>query len=66
MTRVPSQDDQQPAENPQAALHQALIDAGLMRPRQTDSLQENSQPIVRRLIQVQGKPVSETIIEERR
>ncbi|HAA33434.1 MAG TPA: hypothetical protein DCE56_44065 [Cyanobacteria bacterium UBA8553] len=47
----------------QAVFHQALINAGLVKqikPPSYDSITE------RRLIQVEGKPVSETIIEERR
>jgi hypothetical protein len=56
----------QPTVNPEDAFQQALIDSGLVRPRQTDSLQESSQVIVRRLVPVQGEPVSQTIIEERR
>lgn len=47
----------------QAAFHQALIDSGLVKkikPPAYDLIAE------RRLIQVEGKPVSETIIEERR
>ncbi len=47
----------------QAAFHQALINSGLVKkikPPAHDLIAE------RRLIQVKGKPVSETIIEERR
>ena len=47
----------------QAAFHQALIDSGLVKQIKHPS----SEPISeRRLIQAKGKPVSETIIEERR
>jgi hypothetical protein len=43
-------------------LHQALIDSGLMR-----HIKKNTpQAIVQRLIQVQGDPISQTIVEERR
>jgi hypothetical protein len=44
------------------ALHQALIDSGLVRHTKKTS----PQAVVRRLIQVQGAPISETIVEERR
>jgi hypothetical protein len=44
------------------ALHQALIDSGLVQ----HTKKSTSQPTVRRLIQVQGAPISQTIIEERR
>jgi hypothetical protein len=46
----------------QVAFHQALIDSGLVR----DTKKTSSQATVRRLIQVQGEPISKTIIEERR
>lgn len=47
----------------QAAFHQSLIDSGLVKQIKRPS----HDPITeRRLIQVEGKPVSETIIEERR
>jgi hypothetical protein len=50
-------------EDKQKALHQALRAAGLVtqvrQPRATDTPH-------RRWIEVQGKPVSETILEERR
>ena len=46
-----------------ATFHQALLASGLVKQLKQPS---NSQPTERRLIQVQGKPVSETIIEERR
>ena len=47
----------------QAAFHQGLIDSGLVK----QIKYTNYEPIAeRRLIQVEGKPVSETIIEERR
>jgi hypothetical protein len=44
------------------ALHQALIDSGLVR----HTKKNTPQAIVRRLIQVQGDPISQTIVEERR
>lgn len=47
----------------QAAFHQALIDAGLVKQIKHLSYDPISE---RRLIQVEGKPVSETIIAERR
>lgn len=43
--------------------YQALLTSGLVKQLKQPSY---SQPTERRLIQVQGKPVSETIIEERR
>jgi hypothetical protein len=46
----------------QIAFHQALIDSGLVRHTKRTS----SQAIVRRLIQVQGEPISKTIVGERR
>jgi hypothetical protein len=46
-----------------ATFHQALLASGLVKQLKQPS---NSRPTERRLIQVQGKPVSETIIEERR
>ncbi|MBW4634626.1 MAG: hypothetical protein KME30_22770 [Iphinoe sp. HA4291-MV1] len=47
----------------QAAFHQALIDAGLVKQIKRPSYDPIAE---RRLIQVEGKPVSETIIAERR
>ena len=49
--------------DPQAAFHQSLIDAGLVK-----QIKRPSQHLIseRRLVQVEGKPVSETIMEERR
>jgi hypothetical protein len=44
------------------AFHQALIDSGLVR----HTKKNTPQAIVRRLIQVQGDPISQTIVEERR
>ncbi len=44
----------------QIAFHQALVDSGLMRQIKKISYQ----PRRRQLIQIQGKPISETIIEE--
>ncbi|MFB2977445.1 hypothetical protein ACE1CM_14735 [Microseira sp. BLCC-F43] len=46
-----------------AAFHQALLDSGLVKQIKHPLYEPISQ---RRLIQVEGKPVSETIIEERR
>ena len=43
------------------AFHQALVDCGLVRQIKKISHQST----VRQLIQVQGKPISETIVEER-
>jgi tetratricopeptide (TPR) repeat protein len=45
------------------AFHRALLASGLVRQIKQPP---RSQPSERQLIQVQGKPVSETIIEERR
>lgn len=45
----------------QIAFHQALVDSGLVRQIKTIS----HQPRKRQLIQIQGQPISETIIEER-
>lgn len=45
------------------AFHQALLASGLIKQIKPPRRKEDSQ---RRLIEVQGKPVSETIIEERR
>lgn len=42
--------------------HQALIDSGLVRHTQKTT----PQAVMRRLIQVQGAPISQTIAEERR
>ncbi|RPH86025.1 MAG: hypothetical protein EHM73_14555 [Chroococcales cyanobacterium metabat2.561] len=47
----------------QALFHQSLLDARLVKQIKRPS----SQPITeRRLIEIEGKPISETIIEERR
>lgn len=54
--------DQQEATQ-QTKFHQALLTSGLVKQLKQPS---KSQQTERRLIQVQGKPVSETIIEERR
>ncbi|MCL1467267.1 hypothetical protein [Argonema galeatum] len=43
--------------------HQALLNSGLVKQVKQPSYSRQTE---RRLIQVQGKPVSETIIEERR
>ncbi|WP_409867265.1 hypothetical protein [Microcystis sp.] len=54
--------DKEEAEK-QAVFHQSLLDAGLVKQIKRPS----SQPITeRRLIKIEGKPISETIIEERR
>lgn len=47
----------------QATFHQALLASGLVKQLKQPSYTRQTE---RRLIQVQGKPVSETIIEERR
>jgi hypothetical protein len=47
----------------QAAFHQALIDCGLVKQIKHPAYEPITE---RRLIHVEGKPVSETIIEERR
>ncbi|PHJ60717.1 hypothetical protein VF14_14270 [Nostoc linckia z18] len=47
----------------QTAFHQALIDSGLVKQIKHFAYEPIAE---RRLIQVEGKPVSETIIEERR
>jgi hypothetical protein len=55
--------DAQEKNHKQAAFHQALVDAGLVK----QIKHPYYAPITeRQLIHVQGKPVSETIIEERR
>lgn len=46
----------------QAAFHQALIDSGLVKQIKYPVYEPITE---RQLIQVEGKPVSETIIEER-
>jgi hypothetical protein len=47
----------------QAAFHQALIDSGLIKQIKHPVYEPITE---RRLIQIEGKPISETIIEERR
>ncbi|GJD17750.1 hypothetical protein RIVM261_027060 [Rivularia sp. IAM M-261] len=47
----------------QAAFHQALLDSGLVKQIKRPCYEPISE---RRLFEVKGKPVSETIIEERR
>jgi hypothetical protein len=47
----------------QAAFHQALIDSGLVKQIKHPVYDPISE---RRLIHVEGKPISQTIIEERR
>ncbi|MBA3920899.1 MAG: hypothetical protein H0X31_03960 [Nostocaceae cyanobacterium] len=47
----------------QTAFHQALLESGLVKQIKIPSLR---QPIERRLVEVQGQPISETILEERR
>lgn len=54
---------QKQATTQQAKFHQALLTSGLVKQINRRS---DSQLTERQLIQVQGKPVSETIIEERR
>ncbi|MBE9004932.1 hypothetical protein IQ259_07755 [Fortiea sp. LEGE XX443] len=46
----------------QAAFHQALIDSGLVKEIKHPTYETITE---RRLIHVEGKPISETIIEER-
>jgi len=46
-----------------ATFHKALLASGLVKQRKQPPYSRQTE---RRLIQVQGKPVSETIIEERR
>jgi hypothetical protein len=59
--------DQRLAEQDEAArlqaFHQALIKSGLVTAIKPAPV---SAPVERRLIEVKGKPLSETIIEERR
>lgn len=47
----------------QAVFHQSLIDSGLVKQIKHPAYEPITE---RRLIQVEGKPISETIIEERR
>lgn len=47
----------------QAAFHQALIDSGLVKQIKHPTYERLTE---RRLIEIEGKPISETIIEERR
>jgi glucokinase len=47
----------------QAAFHQALIDSGLVKQIKHPVYEQITE---RKLIQIEGKPISETIIEERR
>jgi hypothetical protein len=47
----------------QAAFHQALINSGLVKQIKHPAYEPITE---RRLIQIEGKPISETIIEERR
>ncbi|MBD2195475.1 MULTISPECIES: hypothetical protein [Calothrix] len=47
----------------QAAFHKALIDGGLVKQIKHPIYEPITE---RRLIQIEGKPISETIIEERR
>ncbi|XGV97071.1 MAG: hypothetical protein ACAF41_30665 [Leptolyngbya sp. BL-A-14] len=49
--------------NAQSAFHQALVDSGLVKQVKHPSNDSTTQ---RRLIHLQGKPISETIIEDRR
>ncbi|GBF80926.1 hypothetical protein [Aphanothece sacrum] len=54
--------DKEKADKP-SAFHQSLLDTGLVK----QIKRRSSEPIIeQKLIQVEGKPVSETIIEERR
>jgi hypothetical protein len=47
----------------QAVFHQALINSGLVKQIKHPAYEPITE---RRLIQIEGKPISETIIEERR
>jgi hypothetical protein len=55
--------NQQEETRKMKAFHQALLASGLVKTIKTPSLTSTGE---RKLIRVQGKPVSETIIEERR
>ncbi|MDJ1173824.1 hypothetical protein [Roseofilum capinflatum] len=52
-----------PSSDHRAAFHQSLLDAGLVKQIKQPSVISTNE---RSLIPVKGKPVSETIIEERR
>jgi hypothetical protein len=47
----------------QAAFHQALLESGLVKQIKMPSLRK---PTERRLVEIQGQPISDTIVEERR
>jgi hypothetical protein len=53
--------DALPAESPEAELSRKLIESGVARPRTPGPRRPNPVPV-----RVTGKPLSETIIEERR
>lgn len=55
--------EQQDVSVKQASFHQALLEAGLVRQIKHPNFDERAQT---RLIQVQGEPLSQTIIGERR
>ena len=55
--------NQQEETQKMKAFHQALLASGLIKTLKKPSLTSTGE---RKLIRVQGKPVSETIIEERR
>jgi hypothetical protein len=55
---MPQEEDQK-----RTTFHQALLASGLVKQLKPPRHDEDTQ---RRLIEVQGKPVSETILEERR
>ena len=56
---LPRDEEEQKME----ALHRALVASGLVKEIKTP---RGDTPTERRLIEIQGKPLSETIIEERR
>jgi hypothetical protein len=55
--------DEREVSAQQVAFHQALVESGLVRRIKKPTFQEKEH---QRLIEVQGEPVSQTIVEERR
>ncbi|GGA09817.1 hypothetical protein [Okeania sp. KiyG1] len=49
--------------DPQDAFHKSLINSGIIKKIKTPSYKPITE---RQLVQIEGKPISETIIEERR
>ncbi len=47
----------------QTVFHQALLESGLVRQIKIPSLRKSNE---RRLVEIEGQPISETILEERR